>query len=43
MDKTVSDIIEDVKKEICQDYCKYAEDEKACEEKCPDCPLTKLG
>jgi hypothetical protein len=41
--ETVADIIEEVKKKICDDYCKYAEDEKKCEEMCPDCPLNRLG
>lgn len=40
---TVADIIEEVKKDICDNYCKYSEDEKKCDEMCPDCPLNRLG
>ena len=34
---------EEVKKDICDNYCKYSGDEKAQEEKCADCPLSRLG
>ena len=41
--ETVADIIEEVKKDICDNYCKFSGDEKAMEEKCADCPLSRLG
>lgn len=41
--ETVADIIEEVKKDICENYCKYSGDEDAEKEKCPDCPLGRLG
>lgn len=50
MDKTVSDIIEEVRCAVCDDYCKWPEiyeddgrDEDALlEEKCNFCPLDRL-
>lgn len=42
MEQTVADIIEEVKKDICDNYCKYSSEEDI-EEKCPDCPLNRLG
>ena len=49
-DKSVSDIIEEVKEEICQDYCKYPliwDEEKEGKELtesdvCTSCPLNRL-
>lgn len=44
-DMTVSDIIEDVKNAICDDYCKYPDEygpagfDDMIAEKCEDCPL----
>ena len=46
--KTVSDILEEVKQEICDDYCKYPiqvdskEDLFADDSPCMTCPLSKL-
>lgn len=43
--ETVADIIEEVKQEICKDYCKYADSlsEEEMNEKCIKCPLSRLG
>lgn len=47
-DMTVSDIIEDVKKRICDDYCRYPDEyglagfDDMNAEKCEDCPLGRL-
>lgn len=46
--KTVTDILEEVKQEMCDDYCKYPtivndrEDLFADNSPCTECPLTKL-
>lgn len=46
--KTVTDILEEVKQEICDDYCKYPtivndrEDLFADDSPCMECPLNKL-
>ena len=36
--KTVTDILEEVKQEMCDGYCKHPTDDSPCTE----CPLTKL-
>ena len=43
--KTVADIIEEVKLEICKDYCKFVDQlpEEEMDQKCLECPLSKLG
>lgn len=46
-EQTVSDIIQEVTVEICDEYCKwtgmYGDDEEAMlNEKCDDCPLNRL-
>lgn len=42
--ETVADIIEEVKKDICDNYCKYSEDDsEESEERCANCPLSRLG
>ena len=47
-DMTASDIIEEVKTQICDDYCKYpdaygpARFDDLIAEKCEDCPLGRL-
>lgn len=43
----VSETIEAVKRQICDDYCKYpaeysGENEQMLEEQCEDCPLNRL-
>ena len=42
----ISEIIEDVKKDICDDYCRYSIDESLDEEKlwdiCIECPLSRI-
>lgn len=46
--KTITDILEEVKQEICDDYCKYPtlvddrEDLFADDSPCMKCPLTRL-
>lgn len=43
--KSVSDIIEEVRTEMCDKYCKYREraiNEDDIEMRCVDCPLNKL-
>ena len=51
--KTVSDIIEEVRSDICDNYCKYsdinytreysdAEYDKMMREQCDSCPLNRL-
>lgn len=45
---TISDIIEEVKTEICDNYCKYpdlfsAEEEEVLLGMCEECPLGRLG
>ena len=46
MEKTISEIIEEVRNEICNEFCKYADDcDKEMEEKgeiVRYCPLDKL-
>ena len=46
-DKTIPDIIEDVKSEMCDNYCKfpqeYKDQEQMWDKKCAECPLNKLG
>lgn len=51
MDKTVAQIIEEVKEEMCDHYCKHIEKiqgggeeafEKLVEEFCDKCPLNRL-
>ena len=47
---TIPEIIEDIKAEMCRDYCKYTdtwdEETEGCEladsEHCQNCPLNKL-
>lgn len=47
-DVTVSDIIEEVKNRICNDYCKYSDEygpagfDDMIEDHCGDCPLGRL-
>lgn len=47
-DVTVSDIIEDVKNAICNNYCRYPDEygmegfDDMIAEKCEDCPLGRL-
>lgn len=53
-DMTITEIIEDVKENICEDYCKYTEQylscykdpdeaqEKLLADMCQYCPLTRL-
>lgn len=43
--ETVTDIIEEVKTEICDNYCKYVDQlsEEELNEKCSNCPLSRLG
>ena len=50
MDKTIAEIIEEVKVAMCNDYCKFHEiwDEETEgatleDTKCVDCPLGRLG
>lgn len=43
--KSVSDIIEEVREEICDKYCKYSDrgiDDDDIEKLCTNCPLNKL-
>ncbi|MGN0417032.1 hypothetical protein [Anaerostipes faecalis] len=43
--KTVTDILEEVKQQICDDYCKYPtliDDIEELDTKCTECPLNKL-
>ena len=46
--QTIPEIIEEVKTEICDNYCKYpelfsAEEEEVLLGMCEDCPLGRLG
>lgn len=46
--QTIPEIIEEVKTEICDNYCKYpelfsAEEEEVLYGMCEDCPLGRLG
>lgn len=45
-EKTVSEIIEEVRSEICDNYCKYMDsvvsDEEVILKHCDDCPLNRL-
>lgn len=46
MEKTIPQIIEDVKEQMCDHYCKYPEqydnNDKMIEEQCTHCPLCRL-
>lgn len=46
MQKTIPEIVEEVKKNICDNYCKYpseyTDQEQMIEERCENCPLCQL-
>ena len=44
MDKTISEMFEEIKEEMCDKYCKYIDQlgEEEIDELCSDCPLNRL-